>query len=99
MQTYNNIINAIDVGTSKVCILSAEQISEKHTKIIGFSSTDSNGLSKGNISDQESITLAVAKVKSDVEKMSNADYARNAEKINTAIRSGKFIYDISGNRR
>ena len=36
---------------------------------------------------------------SDVEKMTDKQYAANAEKIQTALRSGKFIYDISGNRR
>jgi len=31
--------------------------------------------------------------------MSDAQYAANVEKINAAIRSGKMIYDLSGNRR
>ena len=36
---------------------------------------------------------------SDVAKMSDKQYEANQDKIQTAMRSGKFIYDISGNRR
>ena len=36
---------------------------------------------------------------SDVAKMSAAEFEKNSDQINTAIRSGKFIYDISGNAR
>ena len=34
-----------------------------------------------------------------VEKMSAKEYERNSEKIMEAIRSGKFIYDVSGSAR
>tara|TARA_R100001443_G_scaffold27583_1_gene40795 strand:+ start:305 stop:1186 length:882 start_codon:yes stop_codon:yes gene_type:complete len=36
---------------------------------------------------------------SQVEKMSAKEYERNADKIMDAIRSGKFIYDLSGSAR
>jgi len=36
---------------------------------------------------------------SDVAKMTDKQYEANQDKIQTAMRSGKFIYDISGNRR
>lgn len=36
---------------------------------------------------------------SDVQKMSDKDYEKNEEKINEAMRSGKFVYDISGGAR
>jgi hypothetical protein len=36
---------------------------------------------------------------SDVAKMSAAEFEKNADQINAAIRSGKFVYDISGNAR
>lgn len=55
-----------------------------------------NKTSKTEVDAEE---LADTIKESDVEKMSDTDYARNAEKINAAIRSGKFIYDVSGNRR
>ena len=36
---------------------------------------------------------------SEITKMSDAEYAKNADKINEAHRSGKIIYDLSGNAR
>ena len=36
---------------------------------------------------------------SDVNKMSAQEYEKNADMIMEAIRSGKFIYDLSGNAR
>ena len=36
---------------------------------------------------------------SEVNRMSNKEYEKNADSIMEAIRSGKFIYDISGNAR
>ena len=36
---------------------------------------------------------------SDVQKMSDRDYEKNQEIIHEAIKSGKFVYDISGNAR
>ncbi len=36
---------------------------------------------------------------SDVEKMSAKEYEKNAESIHEAMKSGKFVYDISGNAR
>jgi len=36
---------------------------------------------------------------SDIAKMTDAEYAKNADKINEAHRSGKIIYDLSGNAR
>jgi len=46
------------------------------------------------------ITESSSKIKeSDVQKMSDKDYEKNAEIIHEAIKSGKFVYDISGNAR
>ena len=36
---------------------------------------------------------------SDVNRMSAQEYEKNADTIMEAIRSGKFIYDLSGNAR
>ena len=36
---------------------------------------------------------------SDVAKMSNEEFAEKSDEINAALRSGKFIYDISGSAR
>ena len=99
MQKHNNnIINAIDVGTSKICILTAEQLSENHTQIIGFSSIASNGLTKGNISDEESITMAVAKVKSAVENMTGIPIINASSNISGSHLEIKSISSSLGNK-
>jgi hypothetical protein len=36
---------------------------------------------------------------SDVAKMSNEEFAEKSDEINAALRSGKFIYDVSGSAR
>ena len=36
---------------------------------------------------------------SDVKRMSDKEYEANEEKIMNAMRSGKFVYDVSGNAR
>ena len=36
---------------------------------------------------------------SDVEQMSSQEYEENSEQVMEAIRSGKFIYDITGSAR
>ena len=36
---------------------------------------------------------------SDIAKMSDVEYAKHADKITEAHRSGKIIYDLSGNAR
>ena len=36
---------------------------------------------------------------SDVAKMSSKDFETNVDEINKAMRTGKFIYDISGSAR
>ena len=46
------------------------------------------------------ITESSSKIReSDVQKMSDKDYEKNQEIIHEAIKSGKFVYDISGNAR
>ena len=45
-------------------------------------------------------TESSGKIKeSEIAKMSDAEYEKNADKINEAHRSGKIIYDLSGNAR
>jgi precorrin-2 methylase len=56
-------------------------------------------VNKGSKTQVDAEELADTIRESDIEKMSDAQYAANAEKINAAIRSGKMIYDLSGNRR
>ena len=55
-----------------------------------------NKVSKTQVDAEE---LADTIKESDIEKMSDREYAANVDKINAARRSGKIIYDLSGNRR
>ena len=56
-------------------------------------------VNKGSKTQVDAEELADTIRESDIEKMSADQYAANAEKINAAHRSGKIIYDLSGNRR
>lgn len=49
---YNEkIITAIDVGTTKICVLMARQLDNENVEIIGVGKSPSNGLSKGVVVD------------------------------------------------
>ena len=54
---------------------------------------------KGSKTNVDASELADTIKESDIAKMSDKQYEANAEKINNAIRSGKMIYDLSGNSR
>ena len=54
---------------------------------------------KGSKTNVDASELADTIKESDIAKMSDKQYEANSEKINNAIRSGKMIYDLSGNSR
>ena len=56
-------------------------------------------INKGSKTKVDALELSDTIKESDIEKMSDREYAKNSEKIHEAIRSGKLIYDLSGNRR
>jgi len=56
-------------------------------------------VNKGSKTQVDAEELADTIKESDIEKMSDKEYAANIDKINVARRSGKIIYDLSGNRR
>ena len=56
-------------------------------------------VNKGSKTNVDAAEMADTIKESDIAKMSDKQYSDNVEKINTAIRSGKMIYDLSGNRR
>ena len=58
--------------------------------------TPSDKRSKTSVDAEE---LSDSIKESDIEKMSAREYAANEEKITKAMRSGKIIYDLSGNAR
>ena len=56
-------------------------------------------VNKGSKTSVDALEMADTIKESDIAKMTDRQYADNAEKINAAMRSGKMIYDLSGNRR
>ena len=56
-------------------------------------------VNKGSKTSVDAEEMADTVRESEIDKMTDKQYEENAEKINTAIRSGKMIYDLSGNRR
>ena len=56
-------------------------------------------VNKGSKTQVDAEELAGIIKESDIEKMSDREYAANVDKINAARRSGKIDYDLSGNRR
>ena len=56
-------------------------------------------VNKGSKPQVDAAALAGIIKESDIEKMSDREYAANVDKINSARRSGKIDYDLSGNRR
>jgi hypothetical protein len=70
------------------------------TKKTGTSNRDAaKAVSKTNTRSEPSSEESGSIKESTVQKMTAHQYEKNADKIMEAIRSGKFIYDISGNAR
>ena len=70
------------------------------TKKTGTSNRDAaKAVSKTNTRSEPSSEESGSIKESSVQKMSAQQYEKNADKIMEAIRSGKFVYDISGNAR
>lgn len=47
----NRLLTSIDVGTTKICVLIAQQLDEDHVEILGIGKAPSNGLRKGVVVD------------------------------------------------
>lgn len=56
----DNVLAAIDVGSSKVCTLVAETTPESDLRILGVGITPSNGLKKGMVDNIQQATEAIA---------------------------------------
>jgi hypothetical protein len=69
------------------------------TKKSSGSKDAAKAVSKTNTRNEPSGEQAGTIKESVVQKMSAQQYEKNADKIMEAIRSGKFVYDISGNAR
>src|SRR4030066_1148884 len=63
-----NIVTGLDLGTTKVCVVIAEQIDDEHFEILGSDSSPSEGLHKGLVAN---ISKTAHAIKEAVSKASN----------------------------
>lgn len=65
------IFVAVDIGTSKVCVIAAEPDHEDVLKVVGLSSSPSTGLRRGTIVDIEATATAVRSAMEKIETKAN----------------------------
>ena len=68
MEIQNKYYTALDIGTSKICAIIAEQKDNNKLNIIGFAETDSEGVSEGMI---QNLIKATSKIKEVIKKASD----------------------------
>lgn len=73
MVKKNNVIAGLDIGTSKVCVLVAQQKEEGGFEIIGLGMTDSKGLKSGVVVNIESTVEAIQKAVEEAEVMAGVE--------------------------
>ncbi len=90
MDKQKKYYTALDIGTSKICAIIAEKTASNKLKIIGFSETDSEGVSEGMI---QNLIKATSKIK---EVIKNASEMAQVpiEYVNVGI-AGKHIRSFS----
>ncbi len=77
MKLKNNILAALDIGTSKICALIAEIEEETQEPIIkGFGVAPAKGIKKGLVVNIEEATKSIIQAVSDAEKMSGHTISR-----------------------
>ena len=90
MENQKKYYTALDIGTSKICAIIAEQKDNQKLNIIGFAETDSEGVSEGMI---QNLIKATSKIKEVIKKAS--DMAQIPIKyVNVGI-AGKHIKSFS----
>ncbi len=64
-KVFSNIITAIDIGTTKICVLIARKLSQDQVEVLGIGRAPSHGLSKGVVVD---IAKTVASIKQAIDE-------------------------------
>ena len=90
MKKEKKYYTALDIGTSKICAIVAEKTDNNKLKIIGFSETESEGVSEGMI---QNLIKATAKIKEVVIKASEMANLK-IKYVNVGI-AGKHIRSFS----
>jgi cell division protein FtsA len=80
----------LDIGTSKVCAIAAEQDHEDTLKIVGVSSSPSTGLRRGTIVDIEATSNAIRTVLDEIEVSAGI----KAQHVTVGI-AGEHIYSLN----
>jgi cell division protein FtsA len=65
------IITAIDIGTTKICVLIARQLDDQNVEIIGIGKAPSHGLSKGVVVDVAKTIYSIRTAIKEAELMAN----------------------------
>ena len=90
MEKQKKYYTALDIGTSKICAIIAEQNENNKLSIVGFAETDSEGVSEGMI---QNLIKATSKIKEVVLKASEMAKVP-IEEVNVGI-AGKHIKSFS----
>lgn len=67
----HNIITAIDVGTTKICVLIAQKITEDSVQILGIGKVPSHGLRKGVVVDMAKTVISIKEAIDQAQLMAN----------------------------
>ena len=88
----NEVIIALDIGTSKVLCLVADYDDEDHLRIIGVGQNECTGLNKGVVSEIDSTVASIKRAKNKATNMSG----NKIESVITGI-AGDHIRSYNGN--
>ncbi|MCK9309387.1 MAG: cell division protein FtsA [Candidatus Cloacimonetes bacterium] len=90
----NNIITALDIGSSFVRAIIAKEVGGGRLEIMGIGETTSEGIERGIVKDIQALSVTVAKALNDAEKAANT----TAQNIHTNI-TGEHIKTHIGDGR
>ena len=85
----NNLIVALDVGTSKIVVIVAELLPDGVLKIIGLGQHVSKGLKKGVVVNIESTMQAIQRAVEEAELKSEIDYVDMRYRDGFSVRKTK----------
>lgn len=89
-KSYENLITAIDVGTSKICVLVAQVHQDRSLEIVAVGKSPSDGLKKGVVVDIDRTILSIKKAIQEAELMAGCS-------INSALVgiSGSHVQSVT----
>ena len=89
-EEHSTIIAGLDLGTTKVCAVIAEQVAERPLRIIGIGEHPSEGLQRGAIVDAEKTVRAIGEAVRQAELMAGVEI----DSVYAGI-SGEYIASIN----